>query len=776
MKGWGRAVDNVPIDVRSRVGGQGRLRRVGLLVLCGLLAGCSDPNVRKQKYFESGERYSSKGQYEKAASQYADALNIDPNYAAAHYSLARAYLHLRQTGPAYSEFVRTVDLQPANYQARLDLGNLLFVSGKIEKAQEQASAVMAAQPNNSDLHALLAAIAIKRGLKSQALAEIQRAMQLDPNRAAFHEDLALFEAEDPGRTAAVEDELRKSVLLDPESVNPRLLLAALYAGDGHWTEAEQTAQSAVSADPQSLSARESLAQIYSRHGNQAKAEEVLRQAASDFANSSPGVIVLADYYLRSGQPEKAKAEFAALAAKYPKNLSVQEGYVRALLQVKDFQTTQNVINKLKKSDGNDPRLVAMDGIALLNFGKADEAFFSLQKGARNYPKDAYIQYWLGRAALAKGDISQAKASFSQALALDPSRRDAQQQLAMTAVQTGDMAVLSDVADKSIAATPGFEDGYLWRATVEMSRNSLDRAEADLKTAMGIAPNSALPYLELGRIRLKQRRFPEAVVLFEQAMRNDPNCVEAMRLLVSYDLFQKHPGQALARLNAQIAKCPKNSTLLVFLARLQIESNNLDQAAATAQKAIQIDREDAEAVMLFAQILVQRGQTPNAVAAWEQWSNSHAGDAGALAILGTLEESRGDQAKAEAYYRKSLQIQPHQPLASNNLAYLMLQKGDDADIALSLAETARHAMPNSPDTAATLAWAYYHKAAYALARDLLEVAIAADANNATMQYHLGLVYGKLRDKNNAVIHLKRALSLAPASADAIEARAVLQGLG
>jgi hypothetical protein len=41
-----------------------------LLAAAALLAGChSDPNVRKQKYLESGERYSAQGKYREAAIQ-----------------------------------------------------------------------------------------------------------------------------------------------------------------------------------------------------------------------------------------------------------------------------------------------------------------------------------------------------------------------------------------------------------------------------------------------------------------------------------------------------------------------------------------------------------------------------------------------------------------------------------------------------------------------------------------------------------------------------------
>ena len=153
-------------------------------------------------------------------------------------------------------------------------------------------------------------------------------------------------------------------------------------------------------------------------------------------------------------------------------------------------------------------------------------------------------------------------------------------------------------------------------------------------------------------------------------------------------------------------------------------------------------DDGEAVAIYAQLQVQRGQAANAIGAWEQWSKAHPNNAGALAILGTLEESRGNGSKAEDYYKKALAIQPAQPIAANNLAYRMLENGGNVDVALSLAQTARRGMPNSPSTADTLAWAYYSKGTYGFARDLLEEAIKTAPNNATIQYHLGMVYAKL----------------------------------
>jgi tetratricopeptide (TPR) repeat protein len=312
--------------------------------------------------------------------------------------------------------------------------------------------------------------------------------------------------------------------------------------------------------------------------------------------------------------------------------------------------------------------------------------------------------------------------------------------------------------------------------VELKRNAPDKAEADLKTAISAAPQSPQAYLVLGDLRFSQKRLPEGAALLQQSLDRDPNSVPAMRGLIAYDLSRKQPAQALARLNAQIAKSPNNSGFYDLLAQLQIGGKNFDQAAAAAQKAMQLNPNDGEAVGLYAQLQMQRGQAASAIGAWQRWAQAHPSNAGVLALLGTMEESSGNTRQAEAYYKQALQIQSSQPVAANNLAYLMLQNGENVDVALSLAETARRGMPNSPDSADTLAWAYYCKGTYGFARDLLEDAVKADGNNPTTQYHLGMVYSKLGDRHSAALHLKKAISLAPDSPAAKQAQTALQGLG
>src|SRR5580704_15677459 len=78
-----------------------------LFVAAALVAGGhGEPNGRKQKYLESGDRYSTQGKYREAAIQYLNALKVDKDFAPAHYALAQAYEHLGQFSAAYRELVR----------------------------------------------------------------------------------------------------------------------------------------------------------------------------------------------------------------------------------------------------------------------------------------------------------------------------------------------------------------------------------------------------------------------------------------------------------------------------------------------------------------------------------------------------------------------------------------------------------------------------------------------------------------------------------------------
>jgi Flp pilus assembly protein TadD len=122
------------------------------------------------------------------------------------------------------------------------------------------------------------------------------------------------------------------------------------------------------------------------------------------------------------------------------------------------------------------------------------------------------------------------------------------------------------------------------------------------------------------------------------------------------------------------------------------------------------------------------------------------------------------------------IDPGFGLGANNLAFLLLEHGGNVDVALTLAQTARSSMPDSPGTADTLAWAYIQKGIYGSAIDLLQKALTLTPDNPNLHYHLGVAYQRMNDAAAAAAQFRLVLKLDPGYVKGREVQKQLAGLG
>lgn len=732
--------------------------------------GCHrDPNVQKQKYLESGNRYAKEGKYKEAVIQFSNALKVDHNFAEAHYQLAQAYLKSGVMMPAYAELVRTVDLDPTNLKARIDLGDLLLAGSQPDRAMQQANTVLSVQINNSDAHALLSSIAASKGDRTTAIKEIQQALAIDSTKSIYHAALGILQSTDPATLASAQDQLHKAVELDPKNVSAHLILSSLLERNGDIAGALAQAEASVSADSKSPVARGSLVGVYLRQGNKAKAEESVLLAANELPDNAEAAQMPRLFYAQTGQDNRAETTYADLVARHPKSTPLRITYARILIANQNVPKARLVVADLLKTETNDPEVAVLNGMFLLNDGKVSEAVSVLQKTSQSYPDNIQAKLWLARAAGAKGDMSLAEQSFRDAARLNPRNIEAQSGMAQFALARQDYGLLAQVADATIAFAPQYAAAYLWRGIAAQSQKLNDKAEADFKQVLSLDPKNADAYLQLAEIQLSQNHTADASKLLEQALAVNPNATRALGLLVSLDLYARQPAQAISRIQTQISQSPNNGDLYDQLSQVQLATSDINAALASADRAMKLNPRDSTAIMAYSQALIAKGDSAQAIAIWLQWIKDHPADAQAFAILGSLEESQGDKEKAAADYKKALQIQPEHPIATNNLAYLMIESGQNIDVALSLAQTARRLLPNSASTADTLGWAYYHKASYLSARDVLEEGVKVEPGNAALHYHLGMTYIKLADKSKAAQHLKKAEALAPNSQTAKDAQ-------
>src|SRR5262249_19166560 len=230
----------------------------------------------------------------------------------------------------------------------------------------------------------------------------------------------------------------------------------------------------------------------------------------------------------------------------------------------------------------------------------------------------------------------------------------------------------------------------------------------------------------------------------QALDRDGNNFEAMRGVLALKMQAKQPAEAARIVQAQLAKFPENSGFYFLLGQVQQQNKQPAQAEAALQKATDLNPNNVEAFLLLAQLQTEQGSTEQAIASCKAAIQKNPRDLRPYMNEGMLEERRGNWQEAQKLYQQALQIKPDYPAAANNLSYLMMEHGGDKNVALSLAQTARRGLPEIPNTADTLGWAYYRMNVYNSAADLLKQAVKDSPQNPTYHYHLGLVYQKTTD--------------------------------
>jgi tetratricopeptide (TPR) repeat protein len=100
------------------------------------------------------------------------------------------------------------------------------------------------------------------------------------------------------------------------------------------------------------------------------------------------------------------------------------------------------------------------------------------------------------------------------------------------------------------------------------------------------------------------------------------------------------------------------------------------------------------------------------------------------------------------------------VALNNLAWNLSEAKKRPDEALPLAVKAEQLAPRMAEVLDTLGWIQYRRGDYAEARKTLTRAVERAPNHATIQYHLGMVYSRLGQKDQAVSALRLAAQADP----------------
>ena len=158
------------------------------------------PEKAKAQHVARGQALLKDKKFQEAALEFRSALQIDEKFADAHWGLANAYEGLQRYQEAFEEMKQVAELDANNLDVRVKLGNYYLLAGKqqsaaaISEAERMAKEVLQKNPNHIEGHILMGSVLFQQNHKPEAFAELNRAIEIDPQRVESYLSLARFYA------------------------------------------------------------------------------------------------------------------------------------------------------------------------------------------------------------------------------------------------------------------------------------------------------------------------------------------------------------------------------------------------------------------------------------------------------------------------------------------------------------------------------------------------------------------------------------------------------
>jgi len=186
---------------------------------------------------------AKQGRIDEAIQVAEQALQVQPNYAVAHYNLGNLYVLAGRFELSRRHFEESLRLLPDYAEAHSNYGQLLAEHGDLAAGIEHFHKAIALNPSLGRAHLNLAVALAKSGRLNEAVASLQRA-----------------------------------VALSPEAAEPIYYLGSIYAAQNRYPEAEAAFNQALRLRPDFAPAHQSLGQLLELEGRQEQAREHYREA------------------------------------------------------------------------------------------------------------------------------------------------------------------------------------------------------------------------------------------------------------------------------------------------------------------------------------------------------------------------------------------------------------------------------------------------------------------------------------------------------------------
>jgi tetratricopeptide (TPR) repeat protein len=703
-----------------------KARFVRYLLLCiaaAFLFSCSStPAELVAKHTKRGDEFAQKEKYKEAVIEYKNAVKAGPKDAALHYKLAKAALEAREFPTAYQELQKTVELDPGNYEAKAKLGEIYVASGKTDEAGQIADNLVVSRPQDPAGYILKAGIAARGGKVDEAIAQLKKAVELDPKAVRPILTIGNLYLVKRDRKSAMEW-YDKALAAAPDAPEVHIARGNFFFAEREADEGEKEYRKAIELSKEKENLRIALAEQYLYQGRLEDAEKELNAVIKEM-NSQKARKALAEIKIESGKPEEAKPLVDAILKENDKDLDGKYLKGRIALAEKRYEDARALFAEVIKQDAAMAGAHLYNGLTQILQGYVDVGTKEVQEAVKLAPNNVRARLVLGQVYLQSNAPAAAEQEAVEVLRRNPSNLQA--------------AVL-------------YGDSFL-------ARKDWKKAEQVYGSMVKQMPKNPLGFFKMGLVRKFQGNPSEAAGYFAQAVERNPKDLGAVNEYLFALLAAKQPEKAKKVLDEYVAKEPKNPLLWETAGRVHLAMRQPAEAETAFLKAIELAPDFTQPYYQLGVLYIAQKKLPEADAKLSKVIEKNEKNVGAHTLLGVVRNSMGKIDEANKEYRRALELSPKNALAANNLASNLTDFGGNLDEALKYAQIARGAAPEDPNIADTLGWIYYKKGLFDTAYPLLSDAAKKLEKNAVVRYHYGMALSKKGKAKEAAAELKAALAL------------------
>lgn len=368
-----------------------------------------------------------KGDYQMAIVKYSQAIQIDPNNAAAHYGKGAAHFYLKQRDQSFDElntamtqgYATPFDVYKLRWSLNLDKKNL-------DAALDDARNAARISPDNADFNAAIGQIYLAKNSFADALAAFQTAIRLDANNADayYYAALAAQKSGDAKNQQIYASEaVKRTTKFLAES---NFLIGDAAQKSKNYAEAIAAYRKSLNTKSDNYLAYRNLADIYRIQNQFADAADVAKKGVENFPNDTNLNLDLSRYYSLNDQSAAAVGAAQQAVKLMPDKYAAYSNLCRAYYEDKQFQPALEACAsalKLNPNDGEANVYLAFTNLSLDKINEANEYFAKAVSGLKDYteknPEYADGFYLLGNAYYYAKDPKNAIDAYSKSLQLFP---------------------------------------------------------------------------------------------------------------------------------------------------------------------------------------------------------------------------------------------------------------------------------------------------------------------------------------------------------------------